>query len=166
VRILLLNGPNLNLLGTREPGIYGKATLADLEEALRAQARAEGVELETLQSNVEGELVDALQRAAGAKPPAPGAVPSGPCAACIFNPGGYTHTSVALRDAIAGLELPVYEVHVSNVLSREEFRHRSMIGPVAAGSIIGLGLRGYALALRAAIDRHVKGEGFPPGEKA
>ena len=88
--------------------------------------------------------------------------PSGECVACIFNPGGYTHTSVALRDAVGGLELPVYEVHISNVLKREDFRHRSLIGPVAAGSIIGYGLEGYALALQAAIDRHVKARTFPP----
>ena len=162
MRILLLNGPNLNLLGTREPEKYGRISLARLEEALRAQAKGEGVELDCLQSNVEGELVDALQRAAGMKPPEPGRAPGGKCAACIFNPGGYTHTSVALRDAVAGTGLPVYEVHVTNVLSREDFRHRSMIGPVAAGSIIGFGLQGYALALQAAIDRHVKGLSFPP----
>jgi len=163
VRILLLNGPNLNLLGAREPERYGRVSLAALEDALRDLARSEGVELDCLQSNVEGELVDALQRAGGAKPPEPGRLPGGKCVACVFNPGGYTHTSVALRDAIAGLDLPVYEVHITNVLSREDFRHRSMIGPVAAGSIIGFGLRGYALALRAAIDRHVKGRDFPPG---
>ena len=166
MRILLLNGPNLNLLGMREPEKYGRTSLAGLEEALRAQAKAEGVDLDCLQSNVEGELVDALQRAAGLKPPEAGRAPEGKCVACIFNPGGYTHTSVALRDAIAGTGLPVYEVHVTNVLSREDFRHRSMIGPVAAGSIIGLGLQGYALALRAAIDRHVKGAGFPPETRA
>ncbi|MBI2177555.1 MAG: 3-dehydroquinate dehydratase, partial [Candidatus Tectomicrobia bacterium] len=134
MRILLLNGPNLNLLGAREPEKYGLTSLACLEEALRAQAKAEGVELDCLQSNIEGELVDALQRAAGLKPLDPGRAPAGKCAACIFNPGGYTHTSVVLRDAVAGTGLPVYEVHVTNVLSREDFRHRSMIGPVAAGS--------------------------------
>ena len=166
MRILLMNGPNLNLLGTREPEIYGQTTLADLEEALRAIARSEGAELECFQSNVEGELVDALQRAAGVKPPDPGLPPSGKCEACVFNPGGYTHTSVALRDAISGLDLPVYEVHISNVLTREKFRHESMIGPVAAGSIIGLGLYGYVSALRAAIDRNVKKIEFPPGGNA
>ena len=160
-----MNGPNLNLLGAREPEIYGSATLADLEEALQAIARAEGAELECFQSNIEGELVDALQRAAGVRPPEPDRAPTGKCAACVFNPGGYTHTSVALRDAIGGLDLPVYEVHISNVLTREEFRHESMIGPVAAGSIIGLGLYGYAAALRAAIDRDVKNLVFPPGGK-
>ena len=163
VRILLLNGANLNLLGLREPEVYGGTTLAELEEALRAAAQAEGVDLDCFQSNVEGELVDALQRAAGVKPPEQDLPPGGECAACIFNPGGYTHTSVVLRDAIGGLKLPVYEVHISNVLAREDFRHRSMIGPVAAGSFIGLGMYGYLSALRAAIDRDVRGTGFPPG---
>ncbi len=164
MRILLLNGPNLNMLGKREPSVYGATTLAALETALVRMAREEGVDLECLQSNVEGELVDALQRAGGAMPPLAGVVPAGECVACVFNPGGYTHTSVAIRDAVGGLELPVYEVHVSNVLTREDFRHRSMIGPVAAGSVIGFGVEGYALALRAAIDRHVKNRKFPPGE--
>lgn len=165
MRILLLNGPNLNLLGTREPEVYGKTTLAELEAALARMAADEGVDLECFQSNVEGELIDALQRAGGVKPPGKDAAPSGECAACIFNPGGYTHTSVALRDAIGGLELPVYEVHISNVMKREDFRHRSMIGPVAAGSVVGFGLAGYALALRAAIDACVKGLAFPPEEE-
>ncbi len=165
MRILLLNGPNLNLLGKREPEVYGKTTLAELEAALARMAADGGAELECLQSNVEGELVDALQRAGGAKPPLNDVAPSGECAACVFNPGGYTHTSVALRDAIGGLELPVYEVHISNVMKREDFRHRSMIGPVAAGSVIGFGLAGYALALRAAINLHVKGLTFPLEEE-
>ncbi len=162
MRMLLLNGPNLNLLGKREPEVYGETTLAQLEAALVRMAADEGVTLECRQSNVEGELIDALQCAGGARPPQAGAAPSGECAACIFNPGGYTHTSVALRDAVGGLEVPVYEVHISNVLKREDFRHRSMIGPVAAGTIIGYGLEGYALALRAAVDRHVKALRFPP----
>lgn len=166
MRILLLNGPNLNLLGTREPETYGRTTLTDIEKALSDIARAEGVELECFQSNVEGELVDALQRAAGVKHPEPNLPPSGSCAACIFNPGAYTHTSVALRDAIGGIDLPVYEVHISNVLNREDFRHVSMVGPVAAGTIIGMGLYGYLAALRAAIDQDVKKLSFPPGGKA
>ncbi|MDE0331124.1 MAG: type II 3-dehydroquinate dehydratase [Nitrospinae bacterium] len=165
MRILLLNGPNLNLLGMREPEVYGETTLAELESALAGMAADEGAEIECFQSNVEGELIDALQRAAGVKPPLRGIAPSGECAACIFNPGGYTHTSVALRDAIGGLELPVYEVHISNVLKREGFRHRSLIGPVAAGSVIGFGMVGYALALRAAINIHVKGLTFPLEEE-
>ena len=165
MKILLLNGPNLNLLGIREPEVYGKTTLAELEAALAEMAADEGVELECFQSNVEGELVDALQRAGGAKPLLQDAAPSGKCVACIFNPGGYTHTSVALRDAIGGLALPVYEVHISNVLKREDFRHRSLVGPVVAGSVIGFGLVGYTLALRAAINLHVKGLTFPREEE-
>ncbi len=161
MRMLLLNGPNLNLLGKREPEIYGKTTLAELEAALVRMARDEGVELECRQSNVEGELIDALQCAGGARPYQTGMAPTERCVACIFNPGGYTHTSVALRDAVDGLEMPVYEVHISNVLKREDFRHRSMIGPVVAGTIIGYGLEGYALALQAAINRHVKARKFP-----
>ncbi len=166
MRILLLNGPNLNLLGKREPEVYGKISLRELEEALAEMARAEGIELDCFQSNVEGELVDAIQRAAGAKPIDSNLLPAEKCAACIFNPGGYTHTSIALRDAVGGVDLPVYEVHISNVLSREEFRHVSMIGPVAAGTLIGFGLRGYALALQAAIEAHVKHLRFPPGGDA
>lgn len=165
MRILLLNGPNLNLLGRREPDVYGGTTLAELEAALARMAAGEGADLECFQSNVEGELIDALQRAAGMKPPLADVAPSGECAACIFNPGGYTHTSVALRDAIGGLDLPVYEVHISNVMKREDFRHRSMIGPVAAGSVVGFGMAGYALALRAAVDFHVKGLTFPLEEE-
>ena len=165
MKILLLNGPNLNLLGRREPDVYGGTTLTELEAALARMAADEGADLECFQSNVEGELIDALQRAAGVKPPRKDAAPSGECAACIFNPGGYTHTSVALRDAIGGLDLPVYEVHISNVMKREDFRHRSMIGPVAAGSVVGFGLAGYALALRAAVDFHVKGLTFPLEEE-
>ena len=165
MRILLLNGPNLNLLGRREPDVYGETTLAELEAALARMAADEGADLECYQSNVEGELIDALQRAAGVKPPLADVAPSGECVACIFNPGGYTHTSVALRDAIGGLDLPVYEVHISNVMKREDFRHRSMIGPVAAGSVVGFGMAGYALALRAAVDSHVKGLTFPLEEE-
>jgi len=143
--------------------VYGGTTLAELEGALRSFAKEQGVDLDCFQSNVEGELVNALQRASGVKAPEPGLLPRGECAACIFNPGGYTHTSVVLRDAIGGIKLPVYEVHISNVLAREDFRHRSIIGPVVAGSFIGLGLYGYLSALRAAIDREVKETGFPPG---
>ena len=126
MKILLLNGANLNLLGTREPEIYGGTTLLELEEALREIARAEGAELECYQSNVEGELVNAIQRAAGALSPDPKLPPGGKCAACVFNPGGFTHTSVVLRDAVGGVDLPVYEVHISNVLTREDFRHQCL----------------------------------------
>ena len=149
MRILLLNGPNLNLLGTREPDIYGQTTLADLEEALNAMAKSEGIDLDCFQSNVEGELVDALHRAAGVKPLDPNIPPAGKCVACVFNPGGYTHTSVALRDAIGGLDFPVYEVHISNVLTREEFRHESMISDIATAQLTGFGADGYIMALNA-----------------
>jgi 3-dehydroquinate dehydratase-2 len=138
--LLVLNGPNLNLLGTREPDVYGCDTLADLEADLRnafPDAR-----LAFFQSNHEGELVDRLHQAAreGA-------------AGVAFNPGAYAHTSVALRDAIAGTGLRVVEVHISNVHARESFRHRLLLAPVCAGTVSGLGLEGYHLAVRALLDR-------------
>ena len=139
--ILLLNGPNLNLLGTREPGTYGAATLADVEAACRAQAERAGHTLEALQSNHEGVLIDAIH-AAGQRHKA------GELLGVVMNPGAYTHTSIALRDAIAGTApLPVIEVHISNVHAREAFRHHSHISPVAAGIVVGFGVDGYALAI-------------------
>ena len=160
MRILLLNGPNLNLLGTREKEVYGDVSLSKIEEALADIASKEKVNLDVFQSNIEGELVDALHRAAGLMELIPKIPPFGPCCACIFNPGAFTHTSVALRDAVASIDMPVYEVHISNVLTREDFRHSSMIGPEVSGTIIGYGVEGYLMALRAAIDRHVKGINF------
>ena len=160
MRILLLNGPNLNLLGTREKEVYGDISLSKIEETLIDIAAKEKVDLDVFQSNIEGELVDALHRAAGLKELVPNLSPFGSCCACIFNPGGFTHTSIALRDAVAGIDMPVYEVHISNVLTREDFRHSSMIGPVVSGTIIGFGAEGYLMALRVAIDRHVKGINF------
>lgn len=134
---LCLNGPNLNRLGKREPAIYGYETLADLELRLSEVAAAEGATIELKQSNHEGELIDWIYEAE-----------DGEVDGIIFNPGAYTHTSVALRDAIAGVEVPVIEVHISNIHQRESFRHHSYLAPVCVGQISGLGLYGYEAALR------------------
>lgn len=136
-QILLLNGPNLNLLGTREPSIYGADTLADIVADLRLQATAGGAELRDVQSNVEGELINALH---DARTWADGVV---------FNPGAFTHYSYALRDAISAVELPVVETHLSNVHAREEFRHRSVLSAVCLGVVAGFGRHSYAVALNA-----------------
>ena len=134
-KILIINGPNLNLLGTREPEIYGKTTLKDIEAELKNRAEKLNVEVECFQSNHEGEIVDKI---CGAK---------GNFDAIIINPAAYTHTSVAIRDAFAAIDIPAIEVHISNVYSREEFRHNSLIAPVVVGQIAGLGIQGYLLAL-------------------
>lgn len=137
VAIMVLHGPNLNLLGQREPEIYGKMTLEEIDRRLVAAGRELALEVRSFQSNSEGGLIDALHTAREW------------ASGVIFNPGGYTHTSVALRDAIAALQLPVIEVHLSNVYAREEFRYSSMISPVCAGKITGFGWRSYLLGLYA-----------------
>ncbi|MEV4534702.1 type II 3-dehydroquinate dehydratase [Asanoa sp. NPDC049518] len=139
--VYVLNGPNLNLLGTRRPEVYGSTTLADVEDLCRQEAGKLGLELEFLQSNHEGQLVDWVQEA-GAR------VAAGESIGAVLNAGAYTHTSVALHDAIEGASLPVIEVHISNVHAREEFRHRSFISPVARGIVVGFGVHGYVLALQ------------------
>ncbi|MEE6389936.1 type II 3-dehydroquinate dehydratase [Microbacterium paraoxydans] len=135
-RLLLVNGPNLNLLGTREPEVYGTATLADVERITAETAAALGFELRALQSNHEGVLIDAIHDARA------------DCAGIVINPGGLTHTSVALRDALTGVALPFAEVHISDVYAREEFRHHSYLHDVAAVRVIGRGVEGYADAVR------------------
>lgn len=137
---LILNGPNLNLLGTREPEMYGKQTLADVEALCRAACQTHGYVLDFRHSNHEGVLVDWIQEAGRA-------YAEGTLAGVVFNAGAYTHTSVALHDAIKGAGVPVIELHISNVHAREPFRHHSYLSPVARGVILGLGVQGYALAI-------------------
>ena len=137
--ILILNGPNLNMLGKREPAIYGAATLPEIEAACRAYAEQRAMALTFLQSNHEGTLIDAIQAAPEAH------------AGIILNAGAYTHTSIALRDAIASIPIPVIELHLSNIHARESFRHHSMIAPVCIGQISGFGAAGYTLAIDAMI---------------
>lgn len=141
-RILVLHGPNLNLLGTREPQVYGRTTLADIHREMDRQARAAGVQLESFHSNHEGELVDRIQ-AAGAEG----------VAFIIINPAAYTHTSIAMRDALAAVGIPFIEVHLSNIHAREPFRHKSHFSDLAIGVICGLGAQGYQLALQYALER-------------
>ena len=139
-KILVLHGPNLNLLGLREPDVYGHETLEEINRRLVDLGDELGIEVECRQSNHEGQLIDWLHEARETM------------VGVVFNPGGYTHTSVALRDAVAAISLPVVEVHLSNVHGRDEFRQRSMIAPVCLGSIAGFGWRSYMLALRALVE--------------
>jgi 3-dehydroquinate dehydratase-2 len=141
MKILVLHGPNLNLLGEREPEIYGSTTLAQIDARLKERASARGATLETFQSNHEGALIDKIQAARKTHQ------------AIIINPGGLTHTSVALRDALSATTLPVVEVHLSNIHAREPFRHVSLVAGIALGQISGLGAKGYELALDALLDR-------------
>lgn len=141
-KILVLNGPNLNLLGTREPDHYGKTTLKDIDQRLTETTKAAGHELASYQSNAEHELVDRVHQAATDK-----------VAFIIINPAAFTHTSIALRDALAGVAIPFIEVHLSNIYAREDFRQQSYFSDIAVGVISGLGAQGYDLALDAAITR-------------
>lgn len=141
MKILVLHGPNLNLLGSREPEIYGRTTLADINGDLERLASASGASLECFQSNHEGALIDRIQAARG------------DFDGLIINPGGLTHSSVSLRDALIACELPLVEVHLSNIHAREEFRHRSLVSSTAIGVICGLGASGYEFALRALLER-------------
>ena len=141
-RILVLHGPNLNLLGTREPDVYGRTTLADIHAAMEARGRAEGILVESFQSNHEGQLIDRVQ-AAGSEA----------IRFIIINPAGYTHTSVALRDALAAVAIPYVEVHLSNIHAREAFRHHSYFSDRATGVICGLGAYGYMAALEFALSK-------------
>jgi len=140
-KILVLNGPNLNLLGTRQPDIYGRLTLAQIEKQVRALAQELSVEIDFRQSNSEGELVTWIQQAAGK------------FGAIVINPAAYTHTSLAMRDAISAVGIPTVEIHISNIHKREQFRHHSFIAEVAVGQIAGFGVESYLLGLRAAASR-------------
>jgi 3-dehydroquinate dehydratase II len=139
LRVLTINGPNLNLLGQREPGIYGSVTLSDINELLEHEAESLGVKISAVQSNHEGDLVDAIQSALGN------------FQGLLINAGAYTHTSVAIRDAIAAVNLPTVEVHLSNIYRRESFRHHSYIAPMAIGQISGFGSQSYVLGLHALV---------------
>lgn len=140
-RVLILNGPNLNMLGIREPKTYGSQTLADIEAMCKAEGKRLGLTVECKQSNREGELVEWIQQAYGKKD------------GIVINPGGYSHTSVAIRDALSAVAIPTIEVHLSNIHAREEFRHYSYVSAVAVGVICGLGAAGYRLALEALSER-------------
>lgn len=144
MKVLFLNGPNLNLLGTREPEVYGRLTLADIETKVRERAAELKVEIDFHQSNLEGELVGWIQQS------------KGKFDAIVINAAAYTHTSVALRDTISAMGVPTIEIHLSNIHAREEFRHKSLIAPVCRGQICGFGLKSYILGLEAAVDVNEK----------
>lgn len=138
--VLVIHGPNLNMLGVREPGIYGSETLETINDKIRRYAAVKGLSLQIIQSNHEGEIVEAIQKALGAVD------------SIILNAGAYTHTSLAIRDAISAVKIPVIEVHLSNIYSREEFRHKSLISPVVVGQISGFGWYSYILGIEAAVE--------------
>lgn len=144
--IMVLNGPNLNLLGTREPAQYGYETLSDVETLCREAAASLGHEIDFRQSNHEGVLIDSIHEA-GER------IKKGDVIGVVFNPGAYTHTSVALHDAIKGADVPVIEVHISNVHAREAFRHHSYISPVAQGIVVGMGVQGYVLGIQGLVHK-------------
>lgn len=144
MNVLFINGPNLNLLGKREPGVYGNLTLDDIEKSVRDKAAELKVQVEFKQSNSEGEIVTWIQQAVGKYD------------AIVLNAGAYTHTSIAIRDAIAAVKIPTIEIHISNIHAREEFRHHSMIAPVCVGQISGFGAYSYILGLMAAVNVKVK----------
>ncbi|NQT95087.1 MAG: type II 3-dehydroquinate dehydratase [Candidatus Omnitrophica bacterium] len=140
-KILIIHGPNLNLLGKREEDIYGSKSLDDINKSLEAKAKELSVSIEAFQSNIEGEIVQKIQEAS-----------SEGFSAIVMNPAAYTHTSVAIRDAVSAIDIPVIEVHISNIYAREEFRHTSLIAPVAQGHIAGFGVQSYILGLEACAD--------------
>ncbi|NMC75491.1 MAG: type II 3-dehydroquinate dehydratase [Geobacteraceae bacterium] len=144
MKILVLHGPNLNLLGTREPDVYGTITLSDIDSAISRLATELGCSVAIVQSNSEGEIIDRIQSALGV------------CDGILINPGGYTHTSVAIRDALSAVSLPTVEVHLSNIHSRETFRSHSFIAPIAIGQICGFGMESYLLGLRALVSHLMK----------
>ena len=150
--ILVLNGPNLNLLGTREPAVYGASTLADVQALCEATGQQLGVTVDLRQSNHEGVLIDWIHDAAAAHR-------AGTLLGLVFNAGAYTHTSVALHDAVKASGVPMVEVHISNVHARESFRHHSYLSPVAAGLVVGFGIDGYALAMHALVRRAAASKG-------
>ena len=144
MKILFLNGPNLNLLGQREPEVYGRTTLKDIEAKVRERAAKVGAEIDFKQSNLEGEIVAWIQQA------------KGNCDVIVLNAAAYTHTSIALRDAIVAVGIPTIEIHLSNIHAREEFRHKSLIAPVCKGQISGFGANSYVLAVEAAVSVNAK----------